>query len=197
MLDSKEIYERKMLIALKAGNELAFEQLVDLHFCKLYSLCFRTLKNKENAEEITYDTFISVWMNRKRIDENRSILPYLFTIARRLVLNAWRNMETHQKAIDQLWLEMNLISNETEETVLLNDLMQFTENALINLPPQQQLVFRMSRFEGLKYDEIAAKLGLSRETVKQHMVAALRTLRNHFDQSDKAYFILLSVIFLK
>ena len=197
MLDSKEIDGRKILIALKAGNELAFEKLVDLHFYKLYTFCFRILRNKENAEEIVHDALLSVWNHRMRIDENRTISPYLFTIARRLSLNALRNMKTSQKAIDELWRNMDVLSNETEETILLHDLMKFTENAVVQLPPQQQLVFRLSRYEGLNYDEIAEKLGLSKNTVKRHMIFALRTLRYHFEQSDKAYFILLSLILLK
>lgn len=120
-------------------------------------------------------------------------MPYLYTITRTLALNALRDLATLQRAIDALWTDMEKVINETEESLLLSDLRQFTESALVQLPPQQQLIFRMSRYQGLSYDEIAEQLHLSRNTVKNHLIAALKTLRTHFNQSDAAYFILISV----
>nr|WP_294869677.1 RNA polymerase sigma-70 factor [uncultured Pedobacter sp.] len=182
----------ELTVSLKQGDERAFRQVFDLHFSKLYVFCFRFLKNRERAEEIVHDALLNVWVNRDRLNEDLSVLPYLYTITRRLALNALRDLATSQRAIDRLWADMEKASNETEEAVLLSDLRQFTESALVHLPPQQQLIFRMSRYQGLSYDEIAEQLNLSRNTVKNHLVAALKTLRTHFNQSDVAYFILLS-----
>lgn len=189
--------ERETIIALKAGEEPAFRHIFDLNFKKLYTFCFRLLKNKEQAEEVVNDTLLNIWVNRDRLNEDFPIAPYLYTISRRLSLNALRKIANSQKALDQLWLNMEKISNETEEAVLLGDLQRFTEAALIHLPPQQQVIFRLSRYEGLNYDEIAAKLNLSRNTVKNHLVAALKTLKTHFNQSDVAYFMLMAVGLLK
>jgi RNA polymerase sigma-70 factor (ECF subfamily) len=88
---------------------------------------------------------------------------------------------------------MEKASNETEEAVLLSDLRQFMESALVHFPAQQPLIFGICRYQGLSYDEIAEGLHLSRNTVKIHLLAALKTLRTHFNQSDVAYFILISV----
>ncbi len=68
---------------------------------------------------------------------------------------------------------------------MLDDLERFTEEVLARLPKQQQLVFRMSRQRELSYDEIAEELHISRNTVKNHLVAALKTLRT---QLHKALF---------
>jgi len=192
-----EFQEKELTGALKAGEETAFRAIFDLYFRKLYNFSFRFLKSREQAEEIVHDALLNLWLNREKLNPDLSVLPYLYTITRRLSLNALRDVATSQKAIDQLWTKMEMLSNETEEAVLLSDLKQFTEQSLVNLPHQQQLVFRMSRYEGLNYDEIAAKLGISRNTVKNHLVAALKSLKNHFGQSDAAYFMLLSTFFLK
>lgn len=186
-----------LALRLKSGQESAFREVFDLHFKRLYNFSFRFLKNRVQAEEIVNDAFLSLWVNREKLNADLPLLPYLYTIVRRLALNTLRNIATSQKAMDKLWAQMEKLSNETEETILLNDLKQFTENAILHLPPQQQLVFRMSRYEGLSYDEIAEKLNISRNTVKNHLIAALKTLRSHFNQSDIAYFILLSTIFFK
>ncbi|SHE40873.1 RNA polymerase sigma factor [Pedobacter caeni] len=197
MLGNPEIEGRQVLIDLKSGDEYAFRKIFDLHYQKLYMFCYRFLKNRQHAEEIVHDALLNVWTNREKIDENRFILPYLYTITRRLALNALRDIATSQKAMDDLWLNMKTLSNETEEIVLLNDLSQFIEDAVNQLPPQQQLVFRMSRYEGLTFDEIAAKLNLSRNTVKNHLVTALKALRTHLNQSDTAYFTVLFLALLK
>jgi RNA polymerase sigma-70 factor (family 1) len=192
-----EFTEKELLGKLKDGDELAFRAIFDLHFRRLYTFCFRFLKDKEQSEEVVHDALINFWVNRKKVNEDLSILPYLYTITRRLALNHLRNIATSKKAIDELWNTMERLSNETEESILLNDLRQFTETAVVNLPPQQQVIFRLSRYEGLNYDEIAEQTGLSRNTVKNHLVAALKTLRTHFNQSDVAYFVLLSTVLLK
>lgn len=189
--------EREVIISLKEGEEMAFKQVFDKHFVRLFTFSFRLLKNKEQAEEIVNDALLNVWINRHKLNENLPILPYLYTITRRLSLNSLRSIANSQKAIDQLWLQMKLLSNETEESILLGDLKEFTEKAVVNLPPQQQLVFRMSRYEGLSYDEIAAQLNLSRHTVKNHLVSSLKALRAHFDESETAYFILFSLFLIK
>jgi RNA polymerase sigma-70 factor (ECF subfamily) len=196
MLLPTETQEKDIVVALKAGEEQAFRKIFDLYFKRLYAFSFRFLKNKQRAEEIVNDALLSVWINRSKLNENLSVLPYLYTITRRLALNALRDTATSQKAIDDLWASMQQLSNETEETILLNDLKQFTEKAIVHLPAQQQLIFRMSRYEGLNYDEIAERLGLSRNTVKNHLIAALKALRTHFNQSDTAYFVLLSLLLL-
>jgi len=195
--DSAVWNEKETLLALKAGEESAFREIFDLNFRKLYAFSFRMLKNKEQAEEVVNDTLMNVWVNRNKLNPDFPIAPYLYTITRRLSLNALRKIATSQKAIDHLWISMENVSNNTEESILLSDLQRFTEAALITLPPQQQIVFRMSRFDGLNYDEIAVKLNISRNTVKNHLVTALKTLRTHFNQSDVTYFILLSVSLMK
>ena len=192
-----ETEERNVIIALKDGQESAFKKVFDQHFARVYTFSFRLLKNKQQAEEVVNDAFLNVWMNRYKLNENLPVLPYLYTITRRLSLNSLRNIANSQKAIDQLWLQMKRLSNETEEAILLSDLKEFTEKAVVNLPAQQQLVFRMSRYEGLSYDEIAERLNLSRNTVKNHLISALKSLRVHFDDSETSYFLLLSLLLIK
>ncbi|MDR6785507.1 RNA polymerase sigma-70 factor (family 1) [Pedobacter africanus] len=192
-----EFPDTDLVLRLKAGHEPAFREVFELHFRRLYNFSFRFLKNRAQAEEIVNDAFLSLWVNRGKLNPDLLLLPYLYTIARRLALNTLRDIATSQKAMDGLWNQMEKLSNETEEMVLLNDLEQFTENAVLRLPAQQQLVFRMSRYEGLSYDEIAERLNISRNTVKNHLIAALKTLRNHFDGSDISYFMLLWTFFFK
>ncbi|EHQ25243.1 RNA polymerase sigma factor [Mucilaginibacter paludis] len=189
--------DREILVALKAGDETAFRTVFDLFFKRLYAFSYKMLKDKGQAEEIVNDTFMSVWANRDKLNVELPIGPYLYTITRRLTLNALRQIASSQKAVDELWAIIEKVSHDTEQSVLLNDLQRFTDAAIEALPAQQQLVFKLSRYEHLNYDEIAVKLNLSRNTVKNHLVAALKTLRSHFNHSDLNYFILISAVFIK
>lgn len=189
--------DKEVIQALKAGDESAFRIVFNDNFKRLFAFSYRMLKSHEQAEEVVHDALLNVWVNRNRLNEELSITPYLYTITRRLTLNALRQVSTSQKMIDQLWRDMGTVSNTTEEAILLTDLQKFTDAALNILPRQQQIVFRMSRYEGLNYDEIAEKLNISRNTVKNHLIAALKTLRIHFDISDMSCFLILSSYFMK
>lgn len=189
------VSEKQILLALKAGEESAFRTVFDQHFKKLYAFSFWLLKDREQAEEVVHDGLLSVWLNRYKLNEELAIAPYLYTITSRLTLNALRHISVSQKMIDQLWLDIEKVSNSTEETILLSDLQRFTDSSLSIL--QQQIVFKMSRYQGLNYDEIAEKLNISRNTVKNHLVAALKTLRVHFNMSDMSCFFTPIIYFSK
>ncbi|MNY26377.1 ECF RNA polymerase sigma factor SigW [compost metagenome] len=164
---------------------------------KLYSFAWRFLKNKELSQEIVQETLISLWTNRHNLDTSYPLGPYLYTIARRLTLNVLRNAATAGAAREKLWLELNEAHNETEEAVLLADLQEFTDQSVAKLPKQQQLVFKLSRYEGLSHEEIAARLKISKNTVNNHLVEALKNLRQQFKESGISYTLLLGWLFLK
>ena len=84
----------------------------------------------------------------------------------------------HESAIiKELSLRNTEYQDFTEETVIYNDYQHLLNNAVNQLPPQQKLVYSLSRDEGLKYDEIATRMSLSKNTVKAHLKKAVSTLR--------------------
>lgn len=173
-----------LIEAFKAGDENAFKTVFDQNFKKLYVFSFKLLKSHEQAEEVVNDAFLNVWMNRERIDVEQPILPYLYTATKRLALNSLRSIASSQKAVEGLWNTIDEISNQTEEVVFSNDLQRIAESKIAVLPPQQQQIFKLSRYEGLSYEEIAQKLNLSKNTVRNHLSAALKSLRAQLNESD-------------
>ncbi|WP_345952823.1 RNA polymerase sigma-70 factor [Mucilaginibacter sp. PAMB04168] len=190
MSEQSDYFNSNLIHKFKAGDEAAFKLVFDQNFKKLYVFAFKMLKSREHAEEVVNDAFLNVWSNRDRMDDSLSITPYLFTVTKRLALNALRQTASSQKAIDNLWNRIENISNQTEEAILLNDLQRFTESKIAILPPQQQQIFKLSRNEGLSYEEIAEQLGISKNTVRNHLSSALKTLRKHL--IDPNIFILAS-----
>ena len=187
MQKKKQICDFELISRIKEGDESAFRIVFDLYSSKLYAFSYRFLKEKEPCQEVVQEVFLNLWLNRAKLDTQYPIAPYLYTITRRLTLNVLRHVATSQSAMDKMWLNVKKVSNETEEEVFLEDLSRFTEQVLSKMPKQQQLIFRMSRHQELSYDEIAEELDISRNTVKNHLVAALKTLRT---QLNKAFSIL-------
>jgi len=187
MQKRKQICDFELITRIKEGDEVAFRIVFDSFSSKLYYFSLRFLKDKESCQEVVQEVFMSLWINREKLDTQYPIAPYLYTITRRLTLNALRQVANSQIAMEKMWLNLQVSSNETEELVYLEDLERFTEQVLASLPKQQQLVYRMSRQQELSYDEIAEELNISRNTVKNHLVSALKTLRT---QLQKAFSIL-------
>jgi len=90
---------------------------------------------------------------------------------------------------------MNPLSNDVEEQVSISENNRLLQEAITMLSPQRQLVYRLSRYEGLDHKQIAEEMQLSRNTVKNHMVQALRFIRTYLN--NKGIFIfLLSILFV-
>ena len=188
MQKKKQICDFELISRIKEGDESAFRIVFDLYSSKLYAFSYRFLKEKEPCQEVVQEVFLNLWINRAKLDTQYPIAPYLYTITRRLTLNVLRHVATSQSAMNKMWLNVKKVSNETEQEVFLDDLSRFTEQVLSKMPKQQQLIFRMSRHQELSYDEIAEELNISRNTVKNHLVAALKTLRTQLNKSFSILF---------
>lgn len=180
----------------REGSEIAFGEIYNHYGLKVYRFSYSFLKDKQQSEEIVQETFISLWESRHKFDESKALEPYLFTIAKRLVLDQLRKVVSNKTLIERLTVTIASQHNQTEEQVIFSDLLVFAEKAINDLPQQQQLVFRLSRLEGLSYDEIAERLNLSRNTVKNHLIVAVKKLKNHFYNQEMMYLVLLVSVFI-
>lgn len=178
---------------LMAGDESAFTSVYELYSEKVYRLAFRFLKDKAQSEEIVQEAFINLWLNREKLDPDGNLWLYLFVISKRLSLNSLRQIGKSSSLIEKLLQQISELQNTTEEEVLAHDLENYAQELINKLPRQQQLVFKLSRVEGLSHKEIAEQLHISPNTVKNHMVEALKTLKSHLKYSDFLYLCLLFI----
>lgn len=183
LIDSSDI--RRLI----AGDEDAFKKIYDCHSGQVYQLAFRFLKDSAWSEEIVQDVFLKLWMNREGLDESGNMWLYLYVIAKHLCLNKLREIRKSAALLDQLMAGIEQAGNSTEEQLFAADMERLAEKAVALLPRQQQLIFKLSRQEGLSYKEIAQKLHISPNTVKNHLVQALKTLKNSLQQSGYNYLL--------
>jgi RNA polymerase sigma-70 factor (ECF subfamily) len=161
---------------IQQADTNAFRLLYDGFHHDLYKFAQNVVKSQALAEDIVQDTFIKVWDKRAQLAPELSIKSYLFTICRNLCL------DTLQKAATQEPLRSEIIDNY-EATIEDNDLDLQNEallhRAIASLPAQRRLVFEKAKFENLSYDQIAAELGISKGTVSDHLVKAMRAVRDY------------------
>ena len=182
--------ESKLVSRLKQGDPSAFEALFEAHHWKIHQYALRLLRDESLSDDIVQDTFLHFWLQRSALEDHRSIVPYLYVIARRTIIDHWRKAATSKAFLDRLFHRIQTSDNTTEEEINANELTYITESGLQQLSAQQRAVFMLSREEGLTYQQIADRIQISRDTVKYHLVNALKILREHFQQHGVIYIAL-------
>lgn len=165
-----------LLLLIEQGDKDIFTDFYSSNFRKLILVSDRYVRDIAAAEEIVQDIFLKIWEDKAVLETIKSIKAYLY----RSVVNSSINYINRQKSLERHHLHIaeqlsdELIDSEDERNKLIVLLYQEIEF----LPEKCQLVFKLSRLEGLKYRDIAAKLDLSEKTVENHMGNALRILRS-------------------
>ncbi|TDO02685.1 RNA polymerase sigma-70 factor (ECF subfamily) [Sunxiuqinia elliptica] len=180
----KDNITQELLLDLKAGNMLAFDKIYELYSHKLYSFIRKILKNEQEAEDVMQEVFVKLWEHRERLENYQSLNAYIFTMAYNHSIDLIRKRMNNAKYLDYLKnISVVLGAPSSTNELEFNELNKQVENLISRLPERQRQVYLLHREEGLSYPEIANQLGISKNTVENHMVRALRFLREHIDHS--------------
>jgi RNA polymerase sigma-70 factor (ECF subfamily) len=172
-----DLTEQQQFEALAAGDVTAFEMYFKTYYQPLCNYAYTFLQDKEEAEEIVQATFLSVWEKRQALNIRTSAKSYLYAMVRNACLNVIKHEKIKQKYVGE---EMALADQgyESVSQVMSSiELESRIQKAIEKLPEQCRLVFKLSRFEELKYNEIAEQLDISVKTVENHMGKALKIMR--------------------
>jgi RNA polymerase sigma-70 factor (family 1) len=159
---------------LNRHQNLTFEQIFEDYKHKVYNQVFLIAKSEYAAEEITQEIFIKLWMNKEALVDVKNLGGYLYTITRNYSLNYLRKAASDSRLVNELMRVAVTSNNSTEASIAVAECRSLILNAVNQLSPQRQLVYKLNKEEGLNYDEIAIHLNLSKNTVKNHLMAALR-----------------------
>jgi RNA polymerase sigma factor (sigma-70 family) len=146
------------MFAYRQGHidDCNFKCLFDTYKSRLYSYVFAITHSAYVAEEITQEIFIKLWICRDLLDQVENMDGYLFVIARNKTLNYLRKAANDAKLLHELQGQMALEDNNVEEHANAYDYGRLLQEALTLLSPQRRLVYRLSRNNGLNYQEIAS-----------------------------------------
>ena len=162
---------------LRAGDKKVFEEIYHLYFVPLSYYCAAYTGTMEDAEEVVQSVFLKLWVKRNEIIIETSLKAYLY----KAVQNEAINMLNHNKVKKKYESHIERLTKNTNENVQhkmeKEELERIIKRAMLRLPKKRRKIFEMSRFEGLKYTEIAERLSLSVKTVEAQMSKALKSLR--------------------
>jgi RNA polymerase sigma-70 factor (ECF subfamily) len=172
---SKEI---DILVArLKNKDKAAFEEIYTAYFGMLVNYAFRYLDRYEDCKEVVQDVFIKFWDKCEHLADDTSVKSYLYRSVQNTCLNQIKRSKVQDQYIQYV---IQRLENDLEENTIADQETSRMERILAeieNLPPRCAEIFKLSRFEGLKYQEIADHLDLSIKTVEVQMGKALKQLR--------------------
>jgi RNA polymerase sigma-70 factor (ECF subfamily) len=178
-------------------NEAAFEQLFNKHFRELHAYAFSIVKDWDIAEEIVQGLFLKLWEKNDWKHIDTSIRSYLYKSVYYVSLNTIRRQKIHLKYEGSVMHTMKNYIDDTAGKLNLGELDRQLQLALAKLPEKCRAIFFLSRFEDLKYQEIADQLNISIKTVETHMGKALRILRVELKEFLPILFLMLLNIFRK
>ncbi len=187
-----ELNENQLLETLKAGQITAFEMLFRTYYQPLCSYAYTFVQDKDEAEEIVQSTFISLWEKKETLEIRTAVRPYLYAMVRNACLNVLKH-EKVKKEHAAVQLAMGERSSDSvARMVMASELETRIYEAMDTLPEQCRLVFKLSRFEELKYSEIAEHLNISIKTVENHMGKALKLMREQLREYLPLLIILMN-----
>jgi RNA polymerase sigma-70 factor, ECF subfamily len=169
-----DTFDTKILKDLKNNSESAFDELFRKYYKKLVFFAIKILKNQDTATEVVQDLFVNFWEKRHQLEPKISLQAYLY----RSVYNNCVHLSKKEKKFQGD--ELSLINEPSED---FNNLLENNElevriyDLIEQLPPECKKIFKMSRFDELKYQQIADQLNLSVKTVETQMSRALKFLR--------------------
>ncbi len=185
--------EEALLQRLRKGNKEAFQEIYWQYWDKLFMYAYNILKDKEACEDIIQEVFTDLWIRRKKTLITN--LPgYLFRAVKFQTIKYIRSSEVSEKYRNRL-NQVNLTS-QAEEAVHAKELEKIIEDSLRQLPERCREIFYLSRFEHQSNQEIAEKLGLSIQTVKNQISKALKHIKKEVKNSTTILFLVFFQHFL-
>jgi RNA polymerase sigma-70 factor (family 1) len=171
---------------LKAGDIGAFDSLYARYYQRVFNNVFSILKDRQFAEDIVQEVFISLWEKRDSLKNPNNVGGWLFATSSNKSLN---HLRKHLRAKLNLRFVESIsdIPYIADDGDLFEEHMAILKIAITALTPQQRRVFELCKVEGKSYEETAETLNLSKNTVKTHMRLAINSIRDHvMDQPGMA-----------
>jgi len=178
MIPDKKIFDlsdRGLLESVSYDDQIAFKEIFNRYWSKLYIYAYYVLHDKDICEDIIQEVFSNLWTRRKSL-QVENVSAYLYQSVKFQIFKQFRQ----RKLIDRHISEFdNFISDSRiEDLVEYKELHNRVENLISELPEQRRIIFQLSRKEELSNKEIASQLHISLQTVKNQISSAIKSIRN-------------------
>ena len=175
--EHKNIDEKKLILRLSIGDEMAFEILFYRYRGKVGNFIKRSIPPQIDLEETVHEIFLRIWASKEKLDADRPFGPFLFCVARNIVIDELRKNIQHSIYLNDGSFPSDFSINDTDFKIEERELQSWFKTLLTKLPEKRRNIFMMNRFEDLSYRDIATKLNISENTVDTQIRRTLQYFR--------------------
>lgn len=172
--------DNELVAAIMADDRDAYEAAFLRHFPHVKQFLVSLVKDPALAEDLSQEIFVKLWLHRDRLDASKSLKNWLFVLSRNAALDVFKSKRNLVMTVAATLPEREA-DVKADQGAELRDVQDDLRRGVASMPPQRQLIFRLSRFQHLSNAEIARTLNLSVRTVEKHIELALKDLRTNFN----------------
>lgn len=183
--------ERELVIKLKGGDSFAFEVLFYKYRNKVKGFAVKLVPAQIDPEEIVQEVFVKLWLKKETLNPEKDFQSYLFSIAKNLILDHLKSAVNRKLYYVSEHFQQDLLVDDGTENLLKEGAEERLQQLINEIPERRREIFRMSRFEGMSYKQIAERLNISENTVDSQIRNALAFLRKEFRK-----FVVLAFLYL-
>lgn len=168
--------DKRVILQMSQGDQKAYEQVFRRFYPKVHRFVSMLLKNEDDADDVCQMIFLKVWNKREKFTGIADFDSYLFILAKYTVINFISTKHIIPIDIDSI-PDPYANAASPHDDVVAKDTQLLIDMVVENMPQQRQTIYRMSREEHLKNDEIALRLGIQKKTVENHLNLALKEIK--------------------
>jgi RNA polymerase sigma factor (sigma-70 family) len=177
------INNKDLIVKLKSGDHQAFKQIYDKYYQLILNYNKKMLKISSLAEDVSQETFMTLYINRDKVNQYKNFKSYLFTINNHKVFDALKKISKEKNRLNYFIDHIEIQRNDELAVSLQNkydneeDIIDNIHYHLKTLTKRQNQVIKLIKFQGKSYKETAIELNIKTSTVKDHLKAALKCLK--------------------
>ncbi len=161
-------------------DQSAFRIIFDRYKDRVYAAALKMTRSRDTAEEIVQEVFVSLWLHRSSLGEIQKPVSYLFTTVYNTISRHFKKLAAEKNMKAQILEKSKKGERSTEQTIFEQETRQWLQNIINQLPTQQKLIYKLSKEDGLSRNEIAERLDISPNTVKNHLLKAMQFIKGHW-----------------
>ena len=180
----KDYADSSLLEILARGEQAAFEALYNRYHGGIYNYLFKFTKSATQTEDLMHDVFLKIWEMREQLKISSSFSSYLYRAARNTSIDYLNQMALHYKLLNQSIFRVGQADNNptAEGLYQWRQYHAMLEKAIASLSKQRRKAFIFCRQEGKTYEEAASLMGISRHTLKEYLVDAVKSIKQYLLQ---------------
>lgn len=182
-MSSTDLHEKELLQLISEGDEAAFIEIFDRYKDRFYAVALKMTRSPDSSEEIVQEVFVTLWIRRLSLSRVEHPVSYLFTIAYNTISTHFKKIALEKRAQERFSEKIPQSECQTEKMLEEKENRELLQNIIRQLPDQQQQIYRMSKQEELSREEIARQLNISPNTVKNHLLKAVKYIREHWNKT--------------